>query len=146
MINPSTLRHRRTLAGLSQRGLARVAGLGPLGIKRIEDGADAGRLPLAVVGRIADAVGVTINQLLAEPPNPTSSASDVGLAEPQPLTYHQAKLLRRLQRGEDIIRRLTGTDRELTIPSMLKAGLVDTTATGILCSDNVTASLAHPSM
>lgn len=141
MINPSTLRHHRTLAGLSQRGLAKAAGLGPLGIKRIEDGAGAGRLPLAVVGRIANAVGVTIDQLLDEAPAP---ARDAVRPDPSPLTYHQAKLLRRLQRGEDITRRLTRADRELTVPSMLKAGLAHTSATRIRCSDEVAASLAHP--
>jgi transcriptional regulator with XRE-family HTH domain len=144
VINANTLRHHRTMAGLSQRGLARAAGLGPLGIKRIEDGADAGRLPLAVVSRIADAVGVTIDQLLDQVPATAGGTSATTLPNPEPLSYNQATLLRRIQRGEDITRRLTRADRELTLPSMLKAGLVDTTATGILCRDDVAASLAHP--
>jgi transcriptional regulator with XRE-family HTH domain len=129
VINPNTLRHHRTLAGLSQRGLAKTAGLGPLGIKRIEDGADAGRLPLAVVGRIADAVGVTIDQLLDQVPAPTGGTAGTTPPNPEPLSYNQAKLLRRLHRGEDITRRLTRADRELTVPSMLKTGLAHASAT-----------------
>lgn len=144
MINANTLRHHRTMAGLSQRGLAKAAGLGPLGIKRIEDGADAGRLPLAVVSRIADAVGVTIDQLLDQSPTPAGAASGIAIPDPAPLTYHQAKLLRRLQRGEDFTRRLTRADRELTLPSMLKAGLVHATTTSIGSSYEVEASLWRP--
>jgi transcriptional regulator with XRE-family HTH domain len=140
VINPTTLRHHRTLAGLSQRGLAKAAGLGPLGIKRIEDGADAGRLPLAVVGRMADAVGVTIDQLLDQPPAPAGGTSGTTLPNPEPLTYNQAKLLRRLHRGEDITRRMTRADRELTLPSMMRQGVIDV-AEATLCIRSVDRSL-----
>lgn len=142
MIHPNTLRQHRTLAGLSQRGLAKAAGLGPLGIKRIEDGADAGRLPLAVVGRIADAVGVTIDQLLDQPPAPAGGTSGTTPPNPEPLTYNQAKLLRRLHRGEDITRRMTRTDRALILPSLARAQDVDVHARVLWLSDGVAASLA----
>jgi len=145
VINPNTLRHHRTLAGLSQRGLAKAAGLGPLGIKRIEDGADAGRLPLAVVGRVADAIGITIDQLLGQPPAPAGGTSGTALPDPEPLSYNQAKLLRRLHRGEDITRRLTRADRELTVPSLVRARLVTVTSKGVGCAEQVAASLHSPS-
>lgn len=143
MINPDTLRHHRTLAGHSQRSLAKTAGLSPLGIKRIEDGADASRLPLAVVRRIAQALGLTIDQLLA-PPEPPQATREQPLPDPGPLTYQQARLLRRIHRGEDVRRSLTKTDRELTLPSMMREGLVHATTAGIRCSEVVTGSLAHP--
>ena len=140
MINPDTLRRHRTLAGLSQRTLAKNAGLGPLGIKRLEDGADASRLPLAVIVRIADALDVTIQQLLDTHTAATASSVD-SLPQPEPLNYHQAKLLRRLHRGEDITHRLTSADRELTLPSMLRSGIIDITAMGARCSTSTDRAL-----
>jgi transcriptional regulator with XRE-family HTH domain len=73
-------------SGDSQRSLAKTAGLNPLGIKRIEDGADASRLPLAIVRRIAQALGLTIDQLLAPPPT-APAADEQPLPDPGPLTY-----------------------------------------------------------
>jgi transcriptional regulator with XRE-family HTH domain len=141
VINPNTLRHHRILAGLSQRGLAKTAGLGPLGIKRIEDGADAGRLPLAVALRIAEALNITLQELLDAPPAPATGP----VPDPAPLDYNQAKLLRRLQRGEDITRHLTRADRELTIPFMLSAAMVCTTTGRVRYSKEVATSLRRHS-
>lgn len=139
MISPDTLRLHRTLAGLSQRALARAAGISPIGIKRIEDGADAGRLPLAVVKRIADAIDLTIDQLLEEP---AAGGSRDALAEPTPLNHQQAKLLRRLQRGEDITRRLSRPERELTIPAMIRHGSLDVGPRGFALSGRTMRSLS----
>lgn len=140
MINPELLRHHRTLAGLSQRKLSKLAGLGPLGIKRLEDGADAGRLPLAVVARIAEALKVALQDLLtASAPKPADP-----LADPVPLNYSQAKLLRRLHRGENITRRLTTTDREFTLPALVKAAAVTTTTGGVVLMQAPAHSLEKP--
>lgn len=144
MINPNTLRHNRTLAGLSQRQLAKIAGLGPLGIKRIEDGADAGRLPLAAVARIADAIGITIDQLLDQTASPAGVASCTALPEPEPLNHNQAKLLRRLQRGEDITRRMTRADRELIIPSMMRGGIIESRPGRLWITTLALSSLSQP--
>jgi len=127
VIDSNKLRKLRMLAGLSQRQLCKLAGIGPLGVKRIEDGADASRLPLHVVGRIAAALGVQIADLIDNPargaalPDVTTSAAsttDVGL------DLNQARLLRRLHRGENIQHSLTRADRELTLPNLIRSGVV----------------------
>lgn len=140
MINPDTLRYHRTLAAHSQRSLAKSVGLSPLGIKRIEDGADASRLPLAVIVRITEALNLTIDQLLT---SPTSSpdAPEQPLSDPGALTYQQARLLRRIQRGQNVTRSLTKADRELTLPFLMRMGLVTTTATGLELTEPAGSSL-----
>ena len=40
---------------------------------------------------------------------------------------NEARLLRRIHRGEDIRRSMSRADRELTLPRLLRLGLVDPT-------------------
>lgn len=68
MINPDRLRELRFDRGYSQRQLAALAGLGPLAIRRLEQGADGGELPARVLGRLATALGVTADELTTAPP------------------------------------------------------------------------------
>ncbi|RYP86868.1 XRE family transcriptional regulator [Nocardioides guangzhouensis] len=50
-------------------------------------------------------------------------------ANTKPMTVNEARLLRRIHRGDDVRRTLSKTDRELTLPSLARAGLVDPTTT-----------------
>jgi len=124
VINSGKLRELRILAGLSQRGLCKLAGIGPLGIKRIEDGADASRLPLQVVARIATALGVEITDLLSDLSCDPVPAANNAIPAADGLDLNQARLLRRIHRREDVGRRLTKVDQEMTLPSLMRAGLV----------------------
>lgn len=143
MIHPDTLRLNRTLTGLSQRKLSKIAGLSPLGIKRIEDGGNAAELPLAVVARIADAINVTINDLLEKPAAPPSPLDDSRTAT-QTLNFQQAQLLRLIEAGRLSTRNLTRSQREMTLPSLIRLGLVDVTPSGPACAPAVSHSLALP--
>lgn len=142
MINPDQLRDLRTLRGLSQRRLAKLAGLGPLGIKRLEDGADASNLSLKIVSRIAAALDVPIAQLLDSTPRQAAPEPAPAAAPPAPLDVNQARLLRRLHRGEDVRRHLSNVDRELTLPSLLRAGLARHAHHHLALRSDVTDSLA----
>jgi hypothetical protein len=42
------------------------------------------------------------------------------------LDLNQARLLRRIHRGEDVLRKLTCLEREVTLPQLLRAGVVRT--------------------
>jgi transcriptional regulator with XRE-family HTH domain len=193
MIDVPRLRRLRHHRGLSQRQRAAAIGVDPLTVKRLETGAATGDLPLRVLGRLADTLGVTPAQLLAAPddeeqqPTPTKLVADigatllacgrttitaladttnttpadvttalsqlaatlrpggiaiarygdevwlapttVGAARPatatRPLRADQARLLRRIHRGEDIRRKLNKTGRELVLPALLNQGLID---------------------
>lgn len=69
----------------------------------------------------------------------TAPAEPVG----RPLDLHQARLLRRIHRGEDVRRKLSRTQRELTLPSLLRAGLVQHDAAGLAVAEDVANSLDH---
>jgi transcriptional regulator with XRE-family HTH domain len=188
MIDGAKLAHLRYDRGLAQRKLAAAAGVDALTIKRLEDGADGGELPLRVVLRIAQALGVTVGDLLGEIQHrandeteavgaaliahgPISVADlsettelELSLVErahdelavrlkgtgvavarqgrqaklvptitPKVRCHHpareldvnQARLLRRIHRGEDVRRALSRTERELVLPSLLRSGLVE---------------------
>jgi transcriptional regulator with XRE-family HTH domain len=107
------------LAGISQRQLATHAGVSYQTIRRLEAGGNAGTLPLTVIQHI--------DALLAAPPQPISPPT---AAEPGSMDTNQATLLRRIDRGEDIRRHLTRTDRTLTLPSLINAGHVHLDHTG----------------
>lgn len=126
MIDSGRLRELRTLAGLSQRRLSKLAGIGPVGIKRLEDGASGSRLPLQVVGRIAAALDVEIGDLIAAPgrSNAVAIAPSAAVGSVEILDVNQARLLRRIHLGDDVRRRLRKVDRELTLPNLLRDGLV----------------------
>ena len=127
MINATRLRHHRTAAGLSQRKLAKLAGLGPLGIHRLEAGSDGSRLPFGVVIRIAAALDTSIDQLLDAPDaaaRPVAVDPVDAFKPPVQLDANQARLLRRLHRGDDRRRTLTKADRALTLPALLRSGVI----------------------
>ncbi|WNV74347.1 helix-turn-helix domain-containing protein [Geodermatophilus sp. DSM 44513] len=66
MIDPDALRRLRADRGLSQRRLAAAIGVDPLTVKRLEDGADAGDLPLRVLERLSHVLGAPVGQLLRQ--------------------------------------------------------------------------------
>jgi transcriptional regulator with XRE-family HTH domain len=70
VIDPARLRHLRLDRGLTQRKLAAACGVDPLTVHRLEDGADAGDLPLRIVHQLANALGTDINYLLPEQDTP----------------------------------------------------------------------------
>jgi transcriptional regulator with XRE-family HTH domain len=64
VIDPDALRRIRTDRGLSQRRLAAAIGVDPLTVKRLEDGADPGDLPLRVLEQLAGCLAVPVQDLL----------------------------------------------------------------------------------
>jgi transcriptional regulator with XRE-family HTH domain len=187
VIDPVALRRLRHDRGLSQRRLAAAIGVDPLTVKRLEDGADPGDLPLRILQRIADTLGATPALLLSGgigPPEPNDLTARIGGAllehgrttraalatalatEPSQVTQciraldttlgevgmavaghadevwlvpirpsrvatsperslsiREARLLRRIQRGEDVRRSLSKCDRQFTVPALLRRGL-----------------------
>lgn len=206
MIDPHAMRRLRTDRGLSQRRLASAIGVDPLTVKRLEDGADAGDLPLHVVERLARALAApaagllrqddatddgvdltaatgaalfahgltTLTTLAAALETPVDdvaaavtslrthlSAAGMAVARhhdevwlvphvptpdavaaARPLTLAEARLLRRIHRGEDVRRKLPRTARELTLPALQRRGLVVDHGDGPVVTPHVAASLA----
>jgi len=208
MIDTKTLRRLRHDRGISQRKLAAAAGVDPLTIQRLEAGADCGDLPLRVLRRIADTLGVTPAHLLRETPEATAGqaepdvtarvgstllafkdstvtdlATSLGVpraqvrqsvgqlaaelpalgiavardgdhvrlepseepaaatAAPKPLRLDQARLLRRIQRGEDIRAKLSKTDRELVLPYLIRRQLINDRDGRLRLTDPVSPSM-----
>ncbi len=146
MIDPDVLLQRRTLCGLSQRKLAKLAGVHSMTIKRLEDRCDGGDLPLRVLGRLADALHIEPRDLLQRrsatapqvPPPPALALDN------EPLDHNAAKLLRRIHRGEDVRRTMTRAEREIILPSLVRRGAVTMTSKGCALGDSVARSLALP--
>lgn len=188
MIDAAALRRHRIDRGLSQRQLAAAIGVDPLTVKRIEDGADPGDLPLRVLQRLTTTLGASPAQLLAAATDPTddydlaeaigatllatgrttlddlarglsvSCAAVVAAVEAlgprlhavgmtlarhhdtvwlaprqphvtntaarRPLTIPEARLLRRIQRGENVAGTLSNADRQFTLPALQRRGLL----------------------
>jgi transcriptional regulator with XRE-family HTH domain len=146
MIDACILLARRTECGLSQRKLAKFAGVNAMTIKRIEDGGDASELPLAVLGRLADALDTEPAELLllrGDTGAAAASASPPAL-DAAPLDHNAARLLRRIHRGDDIRRTMSRADREITLPSLVNRGLVEMTPNGAFLTPDVAASLTVP--
>jgi transcriptional regulator with XRE-family HTH domain len=146
MIDGDVLLARRTDRGLSQRQLGKLVGVNAMTIHRIEHGSDASELPLAVLGRLADALDVDPGALLLGRRDSSSGAaapppSDL---DPTPLDRNAARLLRRIHRGDDIRRTMTRADREITLPALINRGLVKMTPTSAVLDPAVTESLGHP--
>lgn len=131
MIDTTHLIARRTEQGFSQRQLAKLTGVNRETIRRLEHGADPSRLPLAVVNRLAAALDTPLPVLLATAPTTTDERLGDANVDPDPLGYNAARLLRRIHRGEDIRRTMTRTDRELTLPNLMRRGLVVARSDGI---------------
>jgi transcriptional regulator with XRE-family HTH domain len=205
VIDPDALRRLRTDRGLSQRRLATAIGVDPLTVKRLEDGADAGDLPLRVVERLARALAAPVAELLRQddgsddavdltaavgaallahgrttittlaagldatvdavsaavsalstrlaaagvavarhhdevwmvPVVPTPDA----VAAARPLNLAEARLLRRIHRGEDVRRKLSKPDREFVLPALLRRRLVVDDGDGPVLTGHVVSSL-----
>jgi transcriptional regulator with XRE-family HTH domain len=60
----------------------------------------------------------------------------------RPLTLNEARLLRRIHRGEDVRRKLTNPDREFILPALQRRGLVVDHGDGPVVTPHVAASLA----
>ncbi|MGK5111667.1 helix-turn-helix domain-containing protein [Geodermatophilus sp. CPCC 205506] len=205
MIDPHAVRRLRTDRGLSQRRLAAAIGVDPLTVKRLEDGADAGDLPLRVVERLARALAAPVGQLLRHD-EATDDGADLtaavgaalvthgrttlttlataldatlddvsaavtalnvqlsaagmsvarhhddvwlvplvrtpdAVAAARPLNLAEARLLRRIHRGEDVRRKLSGADRRFILPALLRRGLVVDHGDGPVLAPHATASL-----
>jgi transcriptional regulator with XRE-family HTH domain len=208
VIDPDALRRLRTDRGLSQRRLAAAIGVDPLTVKRLEDGADAGDLPLRVLERLSHVLGAPVGHLLRQDEATDDSVdltAAVGaallghgrttittlaaaldstvdevsaavtalesrlsaagmavarhhdevwlvpvvptpdtLAAARPLTLAEARLLRRIHRGEDVRRKLTRPDREFILPALQRRGVVVDEGDGPIPAPKVVASLAMP--
>jgi transcriptional regulator with XRE-family HTH domain len=208
VIDPEALRRIRTDRGLSQRKLAAAIGVDPLTVKRVEDGADAGDLPLRVVERLVTTLGTDLQNLLRRG-QPSSDTDDLfatvgatllahgrttitklatalatssreivsavmaldaqlaaagisiarhhddlwlvprtapaeGTSSDRPLSIAEARLLRRIHRGEDVRRALSSIDRQFTLPALQRRGLVDGTGSGPEVSVGGCLSLSLP--
>lgn len=109
----------RTQAGLSQRALATACGVSFNVIRRLEAGGDAGHITLKTLQSMARAVNATIAELTV----PTSAASHPVAGQPE-ITYNEARLLRRIQRGETVTKALSRTERQLILPALRNRGLI----------------------
>jgi transcriptional regulator with XRE-family HTH domain len=129
MIRGDCLAHARTTRGLSQRKLAHLVGLNYQVIRRIEAGGTAGNLTLGDLGRICRVLEITPSSLLDDPASGVRSTTTVhdGIAE---LDLAQARLLRRIQRREDVRRSLGRDERELVLPHLVRIGLVSVSRGG----------------
>jgi transcriptional regulator with XRE-family HTH domain len=206
VIDPQVLRRLRTDRGLSQRRLAAAIGVDPLTVKRVEDGADAGDLPLRVLERLSHVLGAPVGQLVRQD-EATDDSVDltaaagaallahgrttvttlaaaldatvdavstavtalgthlsaagmavarhhdevwlVSVAPPpdavaaaRPLYRAEARLLRRIHRGEDVRRKLSKPDREFILPALQRRGLVVDHGDGPQVTTTTAASLA----
>lgn len=121
MINAERLVGMRVRRGLSQRRLAFDVGVNYQVIRRLESGGDAGNLTLRHLARLCQALEVTPLELLAE-----EHPFDAPATAPDELTIAQARLLRRIQRGDDVRRDMSSVDRELILPSLIHRSLVAT--------------------
>jgi transcriptional regulator with XRE-family HTH domain len=141
MIDADLVLQRRTLAGLSQRRLAKLVGVNAMTIQRLEHGADTSDLPLAVLGRLADALDLEPADLLRPrtPPSPADEQTPEVTIDSEPLDHNAAKLLRRVHRGEDVRRHLSQVDREITLPRLVNRGLVEVHASGLGLAEPVLA-------
>ena len=109
----------RTMAGISQRSLARTIGVSFQTIRRIEQGGNAGQLPFEVVCAAATALNTTVPELMSSNP---SMARDMSPYEE--LTYPEARLLYRLTQSPGPVRTISRQDREITLPKLLAKGHV----------------------
>ena len=148
MINAATVLARRTERGLSQRQLAKHAGVSYMTISRMENGADTSHLPLSVLGRLAEALVLEPADLLVSRRAAFDSSivgptkSDVGSLNEAPLDHNSARLLRKIHRGDDIRRTMSRADRELTLPALINSGLVTVDTLGVRLSGDTSRGLS----
>jgi transcriptional regulator with XRE-family HTH domain len=111
---------------------------------------------------LADTLGITLEELNVGLAALAASASTVGMtllrndgrnwlapqqdraaptAPARSLTTAEARLLRRIQRGVDVRRRLTRAERQTVLPALLRLGILEATATGLRLSGPAAAAL-----
>lgn len=144
MIDAAELLRLRTVAGYSQRSLAKLVGVSGNAIMRIERGADTSRITLAELDRMARALGVQPGQLLLGNAGPEvlCPARGAGGIDTEDLDHNAAKLLRRIHRGDEVRRNMTRADREITLPALVKRGLIEITPSGPVPTSPVVVSLS----
>lgn len=115
----------------TRTGLARTAALTPSEVDdAIEHLADGLALLGIAVARHDEEVWLA----------PLTSAGATGERH-RPLDVNQARLLRRIHRGEDVRRALSRVERTMILPSLLRRGLVEYTTTGLHPTGDTEASL-----
>jgi transcriptional regulator with XRE-family HTH domain len=123
VINPAALAAARTNRGLSQRKVAVLVGINYQQIRRIEAGGDDGNLTIRDFERLCAALQVPPSELLVAPDHQGGDLS-AGQEGSGDLDAPAARLLRRIQRGEDVRRSLSQTERELLLPALRRRHLV----------------------
>lgn len=97
---------------------------------------------LGVLAASADAVGMT---LLHNDGQVWLAPKAIGVppaAPPRPLSTAEARLLRRIHRGDDVRRSLTQEQRRTILPALLRLGLVEVTDAGLRLAGPAATALA----
>lgn len=131
-----TLAAHRVMAGLSQRQLAKIAGVNYQTIRSLESGGNAAELPLGVLAQITDALDIGLADLLTD-----AHITTAELAPIERLTLAQSRLLRKVATKATAAATLSKAERELTLPGLLKAGLVVADTAGLHLHADVAAAL-----
>lgn len=130
--------HLRVMAGLSQRGLAKHAGVGYQTIRRIEAGENAGHLQLLTVQKIATALDVSLADLINE-----STAQPAPIENAIPLNFGDYKLLKNIEQGQKTTSTLTNEQRRMNLPRLVESGLVTVNGASIELSPAAKTGLNH---
>lgn len=117
-ITLSNLARLRTVAARSQRSLAKSCGISFNVIRRLEAGGTAEHVTLGQLHRIATALNCHPMDLVEK------TSQDHEAPYTDELTIREARLLRRIHRGDQITRNLSNTDRQFILPALIKGGLV----------------------
>jgi len=130
VINAVALSQTRTERGLSQRKLAKLVGLNFQVIRRLEMGGDDGNLTLRDFDQLCRSLDVPPTALLQDPSTRTGDTDP--RTDAVELDLGQARLLRRIQLGEDVRRSLSTDEQQLVLPTLCRLGLVRTERGGRL--------------
>jgi transcriptional regulator with XRE-family HTH domain len=120
-MSPPTLAHLarlRASAGKSQRSLAKACGVSYNVIRRLEAGGTANNVTIGQLDRIATELSCSLADLL-EPSNEiqaTESRRELSIAE--------ARLLRRIHRGDNVSNTLSHPERQFHLPALIRTGLI----------------------
>lgn len=120
-MSPPTLAHLarlRATAGKSQRSLAKACGVSFNVIRRLEAGGTAKNVTLGQLDRIASELSCGIADLL----QPSEQAGESQPA--RELSIAEARLLRRIHRGDNVSNTLSQSDRQFHLPALIRMGLI----------------------
>ena len=145
LLDTALLRRARIASGYTERGLARHLGTSPLRIRRIEAGIAHDTVTIAMLTKLAAAIGVDPADLL----RPSSAPAPASPAPGRALSLPEARLLHRALHGEVPMaaRGIAGTaTAHLLTTGVLIASREDPTrATTITVAEDVQDALsAHP--